>query len=218
MTALAVTTTGRVRGRYLYGAADSNWNATHATALTGVDATNDMLTTATLDILKRKAVIPVNATTKVRPMRVKAGKAYEEWFCSAHHTYCIRDLITSDAAWRNRELNLTARGDQSVLYTGSSFKGAWNGQLVYEWDRLPLLSSTIQVAHSLFFGAQALALAWGQRSKFGEEWTDVHHDVTYESHEIRGLKKIVWNRNAVDAAIANEDNGIVNGFFAAVAD
>src|SRR3990167_4223875 len=36
-TALSVTSTGRVRGLYLYGAADSNWNATHATALTAVD-------------------------------------------------------------------------------------------------------------------------------------------------------------------------------------
>src|SRR5947209_6651680 len=40
---LSGTSTGRVQGRYLYGAVDSNWNATHATALTNIDNTADQL-------------------------------------------------------------------------------------------------------------------------------------------------------------------------------
>ena len=70
---LCDATVRRVRGRYLYGAEDSNWNATHATALQSVDNTNDKLTTSILRKAKRKAQIPVVAYAKVRPMRIITG-------------------------------------------------------------------------------------------------------------------------------------------------
>lgn len=218
-TAMADTAAGRVRGRYLYGAVDSNWNATHATALTNVDNTADQLTTGMIDIGKRKAVLTVNATAKIRPMKVMVGQAYQEWFTFVGHTYCVRDMILNDAAWRNAQLNIPpgSNGD-SVIYTGSSFKGSWNGVLVYEWDRVPLVSSTIQVGHNLLMGAQAGAVCWGQMSKFGEEFNDIGHEVSYELHEIRGIKKVVYGRNAIDSSISDEDNGVVHIFGAAVAD
>jgi hypothetical protein len=210
--ALADTATGRVRGRYLYGAADAGWNATHATALTGLSATTDILSTNAIDVCARKAKIPVNATAKVRPMRVKGGKSFEEWFCYVNHTFAIRDLINNDAAWRNRELNLTPRGDNSVLFSGASFKGAWNGMLVYEYERMPLVQSTLQVSHGMLLGAQAGAVAWAQRAKFGEETEDLGHDVIYETHEIRGIKKMVFSR------ATQEDHGMIHHFTPAVAD
>lgn len=72
----ALTTIGaeRVRGRYLYGAADSNWNATHATALTAVDNTADKLTSSIISIAKRKALVPVNATMRIRPTKIKVSE------------------------------------------------------------------------------------------------------------------------------------------------
>ena len=212
-TALVDTTNARVRGRYLYGALDSNWNATHATALTAVDNTADQLTTGMIDIGKRKALIPVNATAKVRPMQTKVGKSYEEWFICVAHTYAVRDLVNNDAAFRNAQLLLPPNANRdSVLFSGSSFKGSWNGSLIYEYDRIPLVSSTIQVAHNLLLGAQAAAVCWGQRSKFGEEFADLKHDVSYELHEIRGISKLYFDR------ATPEDQGIVHLFSAAVAD
>jgi N4-gp56 family major capsid protein len=217
-TALIDTAVGRVRGRYLYGAADSNWNATHATALQNIDNTSDQLSTSMIGIAKRKATIPVNATARVRPMKVKGGARYEEWFDLVAHTYAIRDMLRNDAAWRNAQLNLPPNANRdSVLFTGSSFKGAWEGVLLHEWDRIALATSTIQYAHNLLLGAQAGAVAWGQRSKFGEEETDVGHDVTYETHEIRGQKKMVFDRASVSGE-DNEDHGLINVFTAAVAD
>lgn len=212
-TQLSVTSTGRVRGRYLYGAADSNWSAVHATALTAIDNTADQLTTNMLRIAKRKALIPVNADGVImRPMRVKNGKAYEEWFTSVSHGYCIRDLFDSDAAWKNAQLNVPPRSEDSVIFSGSSFKGAYDGVLIYEYNRINLVSSTVQVAHNFLLGAQAAAVVWGQRSKFGEEFSDLSHNVSYEIHEIRGVKKIYFTRT-------NEmDQGIVHLFAAAVAD
>lgn len=213
-TDLSATANGRVRGRYLYGAADSNWNDTHATALTAVDNTSDQLTTNMLRIGKRKATIPVNADgTKMRPMKVKVGKNYEEWFVSVNHPYCIRDLFDSDAAWKNAQLNIPPLANrESPLFTGSSFKGAYDGILMYEYDRINLVSSTIQVAHNFLLGAGAAGIVWGQRSKFGEEESDLGHAVSYETHEIRGSSKIYFTRT-------NEmDQGVVHVFAAAVAD
>jgi N4-gp56 family major capsid protein len=215
------TANGRVRGRYLYGAVDSNWNATHATALTSVDNTADKLTTTMIDISKRKALIPVNATAKIRPMKVRMEnlQGHEEWFVGVFHPYCIRDMVQDDAAWRNAQLNLPPNVNRnSVIFTGSSFKGAWDGTLIYEWDRISLVSSTIQVAHNFVLGAQAAFLTWGQRSKFGEEEADLGHDRIYELHEIRGIAKTVFDRNSIDSSISNEDHGTVHTFAAAVAD
>lgn len=213
ITQLADTATARVRGRYLYGAADSNWNATHATALTNVDNTSDQLTTAMIDIGKRKALLPSNATAKVRPMKVVSGKKMEEWFVFVGHTLAIRDMVLNDAAWRNAQLNIPPQSNgDSPIYTGSSFKGSWNGTLIYDYESIPLVSSTIQVAHNFLLGAQACCVAWGQRSKFGEEFGDVGHEVTYETHEIRGVSKIYFDR------ATQEDNGIIHIFSAAVAD
>lgn len=218
-TAMADTATGRVRGRYIYGAADSNWNATHATALTNVDNTADQLTTDIVEIAKRKAILTVNATAKIRPYKVRVGQEYQEWYMTVNHTYSVRDLVKNDAAWRNAQLNIPPMGNgNSPIYTGASFKGSWSGVLLYEWDRVPLVSSTIQVGHGFLMGAQAGAVCWGQMSKFGEEFNDLGHDVSYELHEIRGIKKIVYGRNAIDGSISDEDNGVVHMFTAAVAD
>lgn len=213
--ALADTVYGRVQGRALYGAADSNYSTTHATGLATIDNTADQLTTAMIDIAKRKCLIPVNAVAKVRPMRTKVGQAYEEWFCFVGHTYSIRDLVNNDAAFRNAQLLLPPNANRdSVLFSGSSFKGSWNGSLIYEYDRLPLSTNTgsVQCSQNFLLGAQAAAVVWGQRSKFGEEPSDVGHDVTYELHEIRGISKLYFDR------ATPENQGYIQVFAAAVAD
>ncbi len=219
--ALGVTTTGRVQGRYLYGALDTNYNATHATALQNIDNTDDKLTTNIIRIAKRKALLPVNATAKIRPMRVKVGMNFEEWFVFVGHPYAIRDLIDGDAAYRNAQLLLPPNSNrESPLFTGNAFKGNYDGVLIYEYDRVELVASTIQVAHNHLLGAQAAAVVWGQMPKFGEDHGefDLGHDKVYEIDEIRGVEKIVYNRNADDAGITNEDNGQIHVFTAAVAD
>jgi N4-gp56 family major capsid protein len=221
IAALGDTASGRVRGRYLYGSLDSNWNATHATALQNIDNTDDKLTTNMIRVGKRKALIPVNATAKIRPMRVKVGMNFEEWFCFVGHPYSIRDLVDNDAAYRNAQLLLPPNTNrESPLFTGASFRGSYDGCLIYEYDRLELVSSTIQCSHNFLMGAQALAVCWGQMPKFGEDHGefDLGHDKVYEIDEIRGVEKIVYDRNADDAGISNEDNGLIHVFAAAVAD
>lgn len=212
-TALSDTATGRVRGRYLYGAADSNWNATHATALQNIDNTDDQLTLDVINVAKRKARIPSNAEAKIRPMRIKNGKNFEEWYMFVTHDLSMRDLVKNDAAFANSHLLIPPQSNStSPLFTGSAFKGNFNGVMLYEYERVQLVSSTIQVSHGLLLGAGAACVAWAQRPKFGEEFSDLKHKVTYETHEIRGIGKVAFNRSTV------EDNGVVHVFTAAVAD
>ena len=216
---LSGTSTGRVRGRYLYGAVDSNWNATHATALTNIDNTADQLTSNMIRIAKRKALIPVNATARIRPMSVNTGMNFEQWYVAICHPYGVRDLVDNDAAYRNAQLLIPPNGNrESSLFTGNAYRGAYDGVLIYEYDRIQLVSSTIQVAHNLFLGAQAGTVVWGQMPKFNEQEQDLGHTISYETHEIRNTAKLVFGRNAIDASISDEDNGIVHVFSAAVAD
>lgn len=225
---LCDTGAGRVRGRYLYGAADSNWNATHATALTAIDATNDMLTSAVIDIAQRKAVIKgTGVSQKIKPTRVKNGMNYEAWFVFLGHTYAIRDLVNNDAIFRNNQLLLPPRANSdSIYFSGSHFKGSWNGVLIYEYDRLPLVSSTVQCAHNVLLGAKAGVLAWGQRTKFTDDTVpsaanDYGHDYGAELHDIR-TKLVTGSSNNLKSVYNDgtnsHDYGLVNVFTAAVAD
>ena len=224
VTGLTNTTVGRVRGRYLYGAADSNWNATHATALTsGVDSTNDKLTSNMIGIAKRKAVIEgTGVTEKIRPTKIMNGLNSEEWFILMAHTYPIRDLVNDDAAFRNNQLLLPpGRNADSLYFSGSHFKGSWEGVLIYEYDRLPLSATagaaSIQTAHNLLMGAQAGAVVWGQRTKFGEEDEDLKHNIIFELHDIRNAESSGSTNN--HKLVRNSvDHGIINVFTAAVAD
>lgn len=221
--ALSDVTTGRVQGRYVYGAApSSNWNATHATALANVDNTDDKLTTTIMSIAKEYAKIPQNATGKIRPMQVvdKDGDSgFQEWFLLAAHTYPIRDMVRLDAVWRQPMLLIPPTANKNnVLFTGSSFKGAYDGILVHEWEGIAteINSNSVQCAHNLLLGAQAACMAWAQHSRFKEQLKNYDEDAGYKLHEINGIKKTVYDFNAVNGE-ANEDYGIIHVFTTAVA-
>lgn len=220
--ALTDTASGRVRGRYLYGNADGNWNATHATALTAVDNTDDQLTLKVIGVMKRKAKIPVNAHAKIRPMMVMSGGeqgGFEEWYIFCAHTYTMRDVVLNDPLYRSPHLTLPPMANpKSPLYTGSSFRGSHEGVLMYEWEGMPLVSSTIQVSHNLLLGAQSCAFAWAQFSRFKEQGYNYEEDRGFKLHEINNISKVVWARNTVDSSVSDEDNGVVHGFTAALND
>lgn len=222
---LCDATSPRVRGRYLYGAVDSNWNATHATALQNIDNTADQLTSGVISAAKRKALIlGTGVSNKIRPTRIKNGMATEEWYMFIGHTYAIRDLVNNDAAFRNGQLMLPPGSrDNSIYFSGSQFKGSVDGVLVYEYDRMPLVSSTIQVSHNLLLGAKAGAVCWGQRTKFTDDTTpsaanDYGHDYGAELHDIRNKLVIGTSNNLKSVFNATHDYGLVNVFTAAVAD
>lgn len=220
-------TGGRVRGRYLYGAADSNWNATHATALQAIDATNDMLTIKMISAAKRSKaeLIGTGVTSKIKPHKLMNGKKAERWYVGYFHPYSIRDLIENDAAFRNQFLMVPPGSNESVFFTGSDYKGNVDGVLIYSYDKMPLISSTIQVSHNLIMGARAGILAWGQRSKFTDDTVpsaanDYGHDYGAELCDIRNERVIGTSNNmkCINPEGTAHDYGLVNLFCSAVAD
>ena len=130
--------------------------------------------------------------------------------------------VTGAGSWRDNLLNLTPRmvtsSSTSPIFSGSHFKGAIDGVLVYSHDGLDLTldgNGSSQIAHNLLLGAQAAAVVWAQRAKFKEEPADFGHDVSYELHEIREEASLVFN--STDGGSA-EDNGIIHLFASALAD
>ena len=172
-----------------------------------------------ISVAKRKATIKgTGVTEKIRPTMIKNGMRYEKWYTFLGHEYAIRDLVNNDAAYRNAQLLLPpGRNSDSPFFTGSDFKGSWDGVLIYTNDRLPLTSSTIQVCHNLLLGAQAGTIAFAQRSRFGEEYEDLKHNATYELHDIR-FKNGTGSNNNVKLVRNSVDHGLINVFSAAVAD
>jgi len=220
-TALSDTSTGRVRGRYQYGTTDSNWNATHATALQNLDGTDDKLKLVDVDKCKRKAqLISGSAVAKMRPYKVMIGEkeGVQEWYVYVAHTLSARDLTNDDPAWKNPMLLIPPVSNPgNPIFSGSQFKGGYNGVLIYEWEGVQTGSSTVAYAHNLLLGAQAGIIAWAQYGRITEELSNYNKDMGLEHHEINGISKVVYDRNTVDGS-SNEDNGVVHHFTAAVAD
>lgn len=209
VTALTTTTIGRDRSRYLYGISDTNWNATHATALATVDNTNDKLTTASISRAKRKALL--EGARKVRPFTIKDGNKVEEVYVLFAHPYCVRDLL-ADADFKALNTYIPSKLGDSVLVHGQRYKGMWDGVMIFETE-MPVLAgagtSAINVAHNVLCGAQAMAVTWGKRTNYKEDVDDYGHSNGFAIDEIRGVSKLVFN---------NVDHGVVNMFNAAVAD
>lgn len=214
-TALTDTSRGRVRDRYLYGAVDSNWDATHATALTSIDDTADQLTLKSISKAKRKATSPQTADVpKIMPTMVRGTpKTLEEWYVYVGHDRPIRDLVENDATFTNRQLNIPPESNRNnVLFTGRHFKGSHDGVLIYEYEGIPLVTSTIVCAHNLLLGAQAAGYAVGQNSKYAQEGIDLGMGMRAHIHEIRGIRKMVFNESNA------QDHGVIHHFTSAVAD
>ncbi|RYG61713.1 MAG: N4-gp56 family major capsid protein [Alphaproteobacteria bacterium] len=209
VVSLTNTSIGRDRSRYMYGVSDTNWNATHATALATVDNTNDKLTTAAISRAKRKALL--EGARKVRPFTIKDGNKVEEVYVLFAHPYCVRDLL-ADADFKALNTYIPSKLGDSVLVHGQRYKGMWDGVMIFETE-MPVLTGAgtgaINVAHNVLCGAQAMAVTWGKRTNYKEDADDYGHSNGFAIDEIRGVSKLVFN---------NVDHGVVNMFNAAVAD
>lgn len=173
LQALTDVTAGRTQKRYLYGSAEANYNATHATALANVDATDDKLT---LDLLG-------DAITKFRTQSTGIGfmqpaevilkdDSVVEKFIGLFHPAAIRDL-KKDPNFKTAVL----QKDNALfdVISGSNFVGEYEGCLIYGLDPVDtendvlLLSgvgaSSINVAHNLILGKGAMVVAYGKEAE-----------------------------------------------------
>lgn len=207
--------------RVLYGAAVSNYNATHATALANCDTTNDTLTYQNLATLKRVAM---GASPKIRPFKTKNGYEYYVAFAGLN---TFRDLKTSLATInkdaRPREQDgvdknpLFQDGDQ--IYDGVIVRQVpeISSFVTNNWTTLKTAgASSARVEPVFLCGQQALAMAIGQMPKPTFRKEDDYGFITGTGIETAyGIGKMFKKPSSGTKLV---QWGVATGFFATTTD
>ena len=199
--------------RVLFGAAKSNNSANdHSASLANVDATNDVLSPAAISLMKR---IAQTASPAIRPIRLNED---EEWFVLFTGSRAFRDLSQSTVMQQaNRDARV--RSTDNPLFTGGSL--VWDGVIIREVPEIGVLAgvgaTAIDVQPAYLCGAQAVGVAWAQRTKTTTDIRDYGFIQGVGLQEMRGIGKLIFGDGTNDTDDL-KDHGMVTGFFAGVAD
>lgn len=212
------TWTANNQDRLLFGLATSNYNATFATAIGGLSA-GESLSPNVLSLMKRMAQ---SASPKIKPVYVK--EMDQEWYVCWIGPRAWRDLTednptTNALLLANRDARV--RGVDNPLFTGDSL--VWDGMILRE---LPEIAPETLVSGSggaaiepvYLCGAQAIGLAWAQRTKSTTDTDDYEFLHGVGVQEIRGIEKLRFGTVAGADTTTPKDHGIVTAFIAAAAD
>lgn len=204
--------------RLLFGTATTNYNATFATAIGNITSTEQLSPNA-LSLMKR---IAQSASPKVRPVYVK--EMDQEWYVCFIGPRAWRDLTednptTNALILANRDARV--RGVDNPLFTGDSL--VWDGMILREIPEIAALtdistSSGAAVEPVYLCGAQAVGVAWAQRTKSTTDTDDYEFLHGVGVQEIRRIEKLRFGTAAGADTTTPKDHGIVTGFFAAAAD
>ena len=200
--------------RVLFGAAKSNNSANdHSASLANVDSTNDKLTSGALSLMKR---IALTASPKVRPIRVEGMN--KRFYVAFVHPFVMRDL-KADSTITNAQRDVVIRNQNNKLFEGGDVE--WDGIIVHEVDDMPILSgvgnSSIDVSPVYFCGAQAFGQGWGKRWQSKTEEFDYGDKHGVATRAWYGVDKLTFGSGSGDTDDL-KDNGMVTGYFSAVAD
>ena len=207
--------------RIVYGAAISNYNSTHATALANLDSTNDKFTASNLALLKRAAMA---ANPKIRPHKTKDG--YEHYVAFAG-TNSFRDLKASletiNKDGRPREGDgmknnpLFQDGDQ--VYDGVIVRQVpeISSFVTNVWTTLTTANSTGSRVEPVFLcGQQAAVFAIGQMAKPTFRKEDDYGFITGTGVETAyGVSKVFKKPQAGTKLV---QWGMATGFYATATD
>lgn len=215
--------------RILYGIAKSNnTSGDHTTSLGTIDTTNDKLTPAMIELMKRMAQ---DCDPLIRPVMMKED---EPWYVLFIGKYSMRDLR------RNSEMTQALREAMPRLETNPLFSGGdlvWDGVIIKEvpdidkfidngtgqglWDGVwganatgdSLVTSgagSTRVGVGFFCGAQAVCFGRGKDASFSQRNEDDYGHLngvaTTAKHDI---KKIFYN---------NKQFGMLTNFHSAAVD
>lgn len=211
--------------RVLFGALNSNYNATFATALANVDNTDDKLTTSLITTMKEKAkATTTNARSTgapaIRPVIDEYAENGREYFVLFAGSRPFRDL-TRDSAMQQANRDARAREgngmDKNPLFQSGDL--IWDGVIIREIPEIPVLTGVgaggIDVGAVFMCGCQSIAVAWGNMPEFRAKKEDDYGQFTgIGITEMAGANKIMRKDGESGTLI---DNGIVTGFVAAVA-
>jgi len=213
--------------RVLFGAATSNYSATHATGLGNVDSTNDKLSTDMVTLAKFMAK---TARPHIRPF--KTGTQGREYFVLFCHPICFRDLKTSTAmvnANRDARAREGSGMDSNPLFQDGDL--IYDGVIIREipefyMDRqsnsatnnathlVGAGNSSIDVGANFLCGAQALGYVNKQAPLPTKKNEDDYGFVDGTGIELaHGMEKLRWNNGSG----TNKDLGMVTVYASAAA-
>lgn len=162
LAAMLNTSAGRVQQRYRYGSAETNWNATEATAKANIDNTDDKLKLADIAALALKAKRQtVAGGLKMNPVKVvNANGAPARKWIYVGHPLAIRDL-KKDTDFK--DLVKYKDRPEFDLIAGSDYIGEYEGVMMYELNNDAMIeSSGVQIAHNFLLGSQAVGVGFGK--------------------------------------------------------
>ena len=209
--------------RVLFGVSKANGvSNTMSTSLATLDTTNDKMTGAILSLAKRLAR---TANPRIRPISVKRqsingmAASSEEWYVVFMNSFVFRDF-RSDPAVLAANTNAMERGIGNPIFTGGDL--IWDGMIVREVPELPIIAGAgtagVDVAQTLICGAQALGVAWAQRTKTTTNVRDYGFFHGVGLQEMRGIGKLRFGKDAVVDQTLPVDQGVFTLFTTAAAD
>ena len=195
--------------RVLFGTLKSNYNATHATALTTITGAMK-LSKAVVSLMKRQAQTAANANGDgIRPYKFDGDNESYVMFVG---TEAFRDLKADiGTEWKDAQ----ERGKGNPLFVGTT-SIYWDGVVVREIPEIPATglvgAASARVAPVYLCGTQAIAAVWGMRTK-----TTIRKEDDYGLKagvgfmEMRGVEKVRYGQAGADWAM-------VTGFVGAALD
>lgn len=196
--------------RVLFGATKSNASSNdHSTSLANIDNTSDKLSPAIISLAKR---IAQSASPAIRPIRLNED---EEWFVMFCGPQAFRDL-SNDTTMTQANRDARTRGMDNPLFTGGSL--IWDGVIIREIPEIAAVSNgTIDCNPNYLVGAQALGVAWAQRTKTTTQVNDYGFRNGVGVQEMRGIEKLLFGSGAGDTDDLKQ-HGVVTVWTAGVAD
>jgi len=204
--------------RIVIGTGAAAAQGTFASAISAISTTSQ-LAPNTLSLMKRLAQ---SASPKIKPVYVK--EMDQEWYVAFVGPKAWRDLTednptTNVLTLANRDARV--RGVDNPLFTGDSL--VWDGMIIREIPEIAQVSSAIaSVGTALepvyLCGAQAVGLAWAQRTKSTTDTDDYGFLHGVGVQEIRRVEKLRFGTAAGADTTTPKDHGIVTAFVAAASD
>ena len=211
--------------RILYGNSEANRVAgDHTASLATIDATNDKISSATLDLMKDMAE---DCKPLIRPHMIDGDDPYYVLFVN---TACF-NALRADSSIEKSNHEARARGLNNPVFTGSDmiyngiiikkipdmniftdatasgdFQGSWGGGATA--DGLDNAGAAGIKVHAAFLcGAQAIGFGLGKSPTFKVSKEDDYEFKNGVANEFKqDVKKVFYN---------NKQHGIITGFFAA---
>ena len=206
--------------RLVTGTIAAGSHGTFASVISAVTAAAQ-LTPNTLSLMKR---LGQAASPKVKPVYVK--EMDQEWYVAFVGPRAWRDLTednptTNVLTLANRDARV--RGVDNPLFTGDSL--VWDGIIIREIPEIQPVSTTVYSLTAVtaiepvyLCGAQAVGLAWAQRTKSTTDTDDYDFLHGVGVQEIRRIQKLRFGTAAAADTTTPKDHGIVTAFVGAAPD